>query len=125
MVVTEGFTGNVAIKTAEGTAKQVTTFLRSALKATLISRIGAFLAGGAFAALRERLDPSKHNGGVFLGLNGVVVKSHGGTDILGYATAVEVAIEMVRNGLTQRIAHDVAEVHNVLQAPVPLEDAAE
>ena len=125
VVVTEGFTGNVALKTAEGTAKQVTTFLRSALKATLISRIGAFLAGGAFSALRDRLDPSKHNGGVFLGLNGVVVKSHGGTDILGYATAVEVAIEMVRNGLTQRIAHDVAEVHNVLQAPVPLEDAAE
>ena len=125
VVVTEGFTGNVAIKVAEGTVKQMTTFLRSAMNATLISKIGAFLAGGAFAALRERLDPSKHNGGVFLGLNGVVVKSHGGTDVLGYATAVEVAIEMVRNGLTQRIAHDVAEVHNVLQAPVPQEDAAE
>ena len=125
VVVTEGFTGNVAIKVAEGTVKQMTSFLRSALRATLISKIGAFLAGGAFAALRERLDPSKHNGGVFLGLNGVVVKSHGSTDVLGYATAVEVAIEMVRNGLTQRIAHDVAEVHNVLQAPMPIEDAAE
>ncbi len=125
VVVTEGFTGNVAIKVAEGTVKQMTTFLRRALNATFISKIGAFLAGGAFAALRERLDPSKHNGGVFLGLNGVVVKSHGSTDVLGYATAVEVAIEMVRNGLTQRIAHDVAAVHNVLQAPVPHEDAAE
>ncbi|MDE2384209.1 MAG: phosphate acyltransferase PlsX [Alphaproteobacteria bacterium] len=117
VVVTEGFTGNVALKTAEGTAKQITTFLRQALRATLISKIGAFLAGGAFNALRERLDPRKHNGGVFLGLNGVVVKSHGGTDALGFATAVEVAIEMVRNGLVQRIASDVAEVHNVLQAP--------
>lgn len=125
VVVTEGFTGNIAIKVAEGTSKQMTTLLRSALKATWLSKLGAFLAGGAFAAVRERLDPSKHNGGVFLGLNGVVVKSHGGTDVLGYATAVEVAIEMVRNGLTQRIAHDVAEVHNLLQAPVPQEDAAE
>ena len=116
VVVTEGFTGNVAIKTAEGTAKQVTTFLRSALKATLISRIGAFLAGGAFAALRERLDPSKHNGGVFLGLNGVVVKSHGGTDALGFATAIGVAIDMVRNGLVNRITTDVAEVNSVLQS---------
>ncbi len=124
VVVTEGFTGNVALKTAEGTAKQITTFLRQALNATVISKIGAFLAGGAFTALRDRLDPRKHNGGVFLGLNGVVVKSHGGTDILGYATAVEVAIDMVRNGLTQRIAHDVAEVHNVLRAPVPAEENA-
>jgi len=119
VVVTEGFTGNVAIKTAEGTAKQITGFLRQALSSTLMSKLGAFLAGGAFKALRERLDPSKHNGGVFLGLNGVVVKSHGGTDVLGYATAIEVAIDMVRNGLVERIASDVAEVHNVLQAPRP------
>ncbi len=124
VVVTEGFTGNVALKSAEGTARQITTFLRQALNATLISKIGAFLAAGAFDALRERLDPRKHNGGVFLGLNGVVVKSHGSTDKLGYATAIEVAVEMVRNGLMQRIAHDVAEVHGVLQAPHVHEDSA-
>jgi len=122
VVVTEGFTGNVAIKTAEGTAKQITSFMRDALRASFISRVGAFFAGGAFAALRERLDPRKHNGGVFLGLNGVVVKSHGGTDALGYATAIDVAIDMVRNGLTQRIASDVAEVHTVLQTPLPPEE---
>jgi phosphate acyltransferase len=122
VVVTEGFTGNVAIKTAEGTAKQITAFMRDALRASFISRVGAFFAGGAFAALRERLDPRKHNGGVFLGLNGVVVKSHGGTDALGYATAIDVAIDMVRNGLTQRIASDVAEVHTVLQTPLPPEE---
>ena len=115
VVVTEGFTGNVAIKTAEGTAKLLTGFMRNALNASLLSRIGAFLASGAFTALRERLDPRKHNGGVFLGLNGVVVKSHGGTDALGFATAVEVAVDMVRNGLMQRIASDVAAAHGVLQ----------
>ncbi len=122
VVVTEGFTGNVALKTAEGTAKQITSFMRDALRASWVSKLGAFLAGGAFAALRDRLDPRKHNGGVFLGLNGVVVKSHGGTDALGYATAIEVAIDMVKNGLTQRIASDVAEVHNMLQSPLHQEE---
>src|SRR5262249_15461150 len=74
VVVTEGFTGNIALKTAEGTAKQLTTYLRLALNRTLLSRIGAVLASGAFTILRDRMDPRKHNGGVFLGLNGVVVK---------------------------------------------------
>ncbi|MBG1231791.1 phosphate acyltransferase PlsX [Aestuariivirga litoralis] len=124
VVVTEGFTGNVALKTAEGTSKQITSLLRSALRASIITKIGAFLASSAFDALRDRLDPRKHNGGVLLGLNGVVVKSHGGTDALGFATAIEVAIDMVRNGLTQRIAADVAEVHNVLQAGLPSADTA-
>jgi phosphate acyltransferase len=116
VVVTEGFTGNVALKAAEGTAKQISTFLRAALKSSIISMIGAFLAKGAFNALRERLDPRKHNGGVFLGVNGVVVKSHGGTDALGFATAIDVAIEMATNGLVQKIAEDVNHVHAILQA---------
>jgi phosphate acyltransferase len=116
VVVTEGFTGNVALKAAEGTAKQISTFLRAALKSSIISTIGAFLAKGAFNALRERLDPRKHNGGVFLGVNGVVVKSHGGTDALGFATAVDVAIEMATNGLVQKIAEDVSHVHAILQS---------
>jgi phosphate acyltransferase len=115
VVVTEGFTGNVALKTAEGTAKQVSNFLRAALSSTLLSKLGAVLAQGAFRALKERLDPRKHNGGVFVGLTGVVVKSHGGTDALGFATAIDVAIEMVTNGLVAKIAEDVAEVHNILQ----------
>jgi phosphate acyltransferase len=110
VVVTEGFTGNIALKTAEGTAKQVATFLKLVLNRTLMSRIGALFASGAFQALRDRMDPRKHNGGVFAGLNGVVVKSHGGTDELGFATAIDVAIEMVRNGLVNKIAEDMAEV---------------
>jgi phosphate acyltransferase len=115
VVVTEGFTGNVALKTAEGTAKQISSFLRAALSSTLISKLGAFLAQGAFRAFKERLDPRKHNGGVFVGLTGVVVKSHGGTDALGFATAIDVAIEMVTNGLVAKIAEDVAEVHSILE----------
>jgi glycerol-3-phosphate acyltransferase PlsX len=109
VVVTEGFTGNIALKTAEGTAKQLGSYLKLCLSRTLLSRIGAVLASGAFAALRERMDPRKHNGGVFLGLNGIVVKSHGGTDALGFTTAIDVAIEMARNDLVAKIAADVAE----------------
>lgn len=114
VVVTEGFTGNVAMKTAEGTAKQFATFLKAALNSTLLTKLGAFLASGAFYALRERLDPRKHNGGVFLGLNGVVVKSHGGTDALGFATAIDVAVDMIKNGLVAKIAADVAAVNSLL-----------
>ena len=117
VVVTEGFTGNVALKTAEGTAKQISTFLKASLSSTLMSKLGAFLAQGAFRAFKERLDPRKHNGGVFVGLTGVVVKSHGGTDALGFATAIDMAIEMVKNGLVKKIAEDVAQVHSLL-APV-------
>lgn len=119
VVVTEGFTGNIALKTAEGTAKQLATYLRLALTRTLLSKLGALLASGAFATLRERMDPRKHNGGVFLGLNGIVVKSHGGTDALGFATAVDVAIEMVKNGLVAKIAADVAEMNKHVDAFTP------
>ena len=115
VVVTEGFTGNIALKTAEGTAKQISTYLRQALSRTLLSKLGALLASGAFAALRDRLDPRKHNGGVFLGLNGVVVKSHGGTDALGFATAIDVALEMVRNDLVKKIATDVEKMQPLIR----------
>src|SRR6185369_16524981 len=94
-------------------------YLRLALNRTTLSRIGALLATGAFATLRERMDPRKHNGGVFLGLNGIVVKSHGGTDALGFATAVDVAIEMIRNGLVAKIAADVAEMNRLMDAFAP------
>jgi phosphate acyltransferase len=108
VVVTEGFTGNILLKTAEGTAKQLMTYLRSALSRTLTSRLGAFLARGAFEALRAKMDPGRHNGGVFLGLNGIVVKSHGGTDSFGFAAAADLAIEMARNDVIAKIAADLA-----------------
>ena len=116
VVVTEGFTGNVALKAAESTAKQISSFLRAALTRTWMAKLGTLLASGAFRAFKDRLDPRKHNGGVFLGLNGIVVKSHGGTDAIGFATAVDVAIDMVANGLVAKIAEDVAQV-NVLLTP--------
>jgi glycerol-3-phosphate acyltransferase PlsX len=116
VVVTEGFTGNIALKTAEGTANQLATYMKLVLNRTLVAKVGAFLARGAFAALRERMDPRKHNGGVFLGLNGIVVKSHGGTDALGFATAIDIAVEMVRNELVAKIAADVAEMNKHIGA---------
>ena len=103
VVVTEGFTGNIALKTAEGTAKQIATYLKQAMGSTLMSRLGYLFARSAFAALRDRLDPRKVNGGVFLGLDGVVIKSHGGTDATGYAAAIDVGYDMVKYELLGRI----------------------
>lgn len=104
VVVTEGFSGNIALKTAEGTAKQVADFLKAAINRSLMAKIGYLFARGAFRALREKLDPRKSNGGVFLGLNGVVIKSHGGTDAEGFASAVDIGYDMVRYQLLSRIA---------------------
>lgn len=95
VVVTDGFTGNVALKTAEGTARLVGGWLREALTSTLVGRAAAALLSlGPLSSLRSRMDPRNVNGGVFLGLNGVVVKSHGGTDALGFATSLRIALEM-------------------------------
>jgi phosphate acyltransferase len=107
VVVTEGFSGNIALKTAEGTAKQIATYLRAAMSRTLLARVGYFLARDAFRRLREKMDPRRGNGGVFLGLNGIVIKSHGGTDPEGFATAVELGYSMVRNRLLEKINHDL------------------
>jgi len=106
VVVTDGFTGNVALKTAEGTAKLVTFFLRNALRRSFLGRMGAVFASGALNALRRKLDPRASNGGIFLGLDGVVVKSHGGADALGFASALDMAIDMARAGVIARIIAD-------------------
>jgi glycerol-3-phosphate acyltransferase PlsX len=103
VVVTDGFTGNIALKTAEGTAKLVSTYLRQALKRSLLGTIGALLASGPLNTMRRKLDPRGSNGGIFLGLNGVVVKSHGGTDATGFASALDVAIDMARADINSRI----------------------
>ncbi len=111
VVVTEGFSGNIALKTAEGTARQIGSYLRAAMSRTLMARIGYVFAKGAFDLLREKMDVRKANGGVFLGLNGIVVKSHGGTDDEGFAAAVELAYDMIRNGLLDRIEADLDLFH--------------
>jgi len=103
VVVTEGFSGNNAIKVAEGTARQINEFLRAALSSTWRSKIGYLLARNAFKALKAKLDPNKSNGGVFLGLNGIVVKSHGDATPEGFAYAVDVGYEMVRDDLLIKI----------------------
>jgi glycerol-3-phosphate acyltransferase PlsX len=103
VIVTEGFSGNIALKAAEGTARQIGEYLRNAMSSTLMSKIGYLFARGAFRALREKMDPNKSNGGVFLGLNGIVVKSHGGTNADGFAYAVDVGYEMVRYDLLTKI----------------------
>ena len=107
VVVTEGFSGNIALKTAEGTAKQIATWLRAAMRRSIWSRIGFLLASSAFKVLRQKMDPRRSNGGVFLGLNGIVIKSHGGTDASGFAAALGLGVDMARNNLVAKIASDI------------------
>ena len=104
VVVTSGFTGNIALKTAEGTARLIGHYIRSAMARSLFSRIGYIFAKPGFNILRQKLDPRAVNGGVFLGLNGTVVKSHGGTDGTGFATAIDLAVEMAQSDFPVRIA---------------------
>lgn len=108
VVVTEGFTGNIALKTAEGTARQIQSYLRAAMSRSLMAKIGYLFARRAFGALREKLDPRKSNGGVFLGLEGIVIKSHGGTDAVGFASAAELGYEMAREDLMSKVREMVA-----------------
>ena len=103
VIVAEGFSGNIALKATEGTARQINEFLRAALSRTWRARIGYLFARNAFRELRDKLDPNKSNGGVLLGLNGIVVKSHGGTDAEGFAYAVDVGYEMVHYDLLTKI----------------------
>ncbi len=117
VVVTDGFTGNVALKTAEGTAKLTAEFLRQCMKKSPLTMLGALLAKSGFRELKSRLDPRKFNGGVFLGLGGVVVKSHGGTDGYGFSNALKVALNMSRSDYAARIAGNLEKLAKVLEKP--------
>jgi glycerol-3-phosphate acyltransferase PlsX len=121
VIVTEGFSGNISIKVAEGTARQMTEFLRAAMSRTWRSRIGYLFAKNAFRALREKLDPNKSNGGVFLGLDGIVVKSHGDATPDGFAYAVDVGYEMVRYDLLNKINQMLNRDGQTLSAPTAQE----
>jgi len=121
VVVVEGFAGNIALKTAEGTAKQIAQYLKDAMGRTWASRLGALLAAGGFRVLKHKMDPRRVNGGMFLGLNGIAVKSHGGTDALGFASAVDLGYEMTESGLLKRLAADLDAFHHKLgQTPSEL-----
>src|SRR5262249_26303060 len=112
VVVTEGFSGNIALKAAEGTARQLGQYLKHEMNRTLARRLGYLLARGAFRALGNKMDPRKSNGGVFLGLNGIVIKSHGGTDAEGFAYAVDLGYDMVRHELLAKIGHGLTGPHS-------------
>ena len=107
VVVTEGFTGNIALKTAEGTAKQIAQYMRDAFRSSLMSKLGALMARGAFQALKEKIDPRRVNGGLFLGLDGVIIKSHGGMDSVGFAGAIELGYDMARHKLLDKIRETI------------------
>jgi glycerol-3-phosphate acyltransferase PlsX len=118
VVVTEGFAGNIALKAAEGTARQIAGYLKAAMKETLFTRMGYLLARGAFRKLAAKIDPSRANGGVFVGLNGIVIKSHGGADSNGFSAAVDIGYQMVRNDLKAKIEQAlVPEARVVAEAP--------
>ncbi|MBK1635949.1 phosphate acyltransferase PlsX [Rhodovulum adriaticum] len=108
VIVTDGFTGNVALKTGEGTARLIGDFMREAFKATPLSRVAALLAYTSLRRLKKRIDPRRVNGGVFLGLNGTVVKSHGSSDATGVSAAVKLAFELAQSGFSERLAQRVA-----------------
>jgi len=107
VVVTDGFTGNVALKTAEGTGRYVLSEMRAAFTATPLDRLGALIAGDAFRKLRAKLDPSSIDGSPLVGLNGVVVKSHGATDATGFANAIGVAVNLARNDYVSEIQRNL------------------
>lgn len=106
VIVTDGFTGNVALKTVEGTSKLISTFIRETFQSSLLAKIGYLFASRSIAKLRLRLDPRRYNGAVFLGLNGIVVKSHGGTDGIGFANAIGVAADMAVHGFIDAMKAD-------------------
>ncbi|WP_413871338.1 phosphate acyltransferase PlsX [Albidovulum sp.] len=108
VIVTDGFTGNIALKTGEGTAKLVGDFLREAFNAGILSRFAALLALGSLRRLQRRIDPRRVNGGVFLGLNGTIVKSHGSADATGVAAAIGLAFRLAGSGFQERLAARVA-----------------
>ena len=107
VIVTDGFSGNIALKTAEGTARMFAHYLRHYLMGSLLGKIGAVIARGAIGMLRSQFDPRRYNGAMLIGLNGICVKSHGGTDGIGFAHAIDVAINLVRRNLNEVIKQDL------------------
>jgi len=110
VVVTDGFTGNVALKIAEGTASMFTTALRESFANSWRGKLAYLVGRSALQGIRKKFDPRRYNGAMFLGLNGVVVKSHGGTDALGFASAVEVAAELIRGAANERIIEEMGKL---------------
>lgn len=111
VIVTDGFTGNVALKTAEGIAQLAFGLLKRAFEHSAMTKLGYILAKPGLRAMRDHLDPNNHNGAVLIGLNGLVVKSHGSASASAFANAIGVAANMVRDELCDRIAEDLQKVY--------------
>ena len=116
VIVTDGFTGNIALKTAEGTATLIRDFLKEAFKQTPLSRIAGLLAYTSLRRLSKRIDPRRQNGGVFLGLNGTIVKSHGAADATGVSAAIKLAFQLAQAGFSDRLAARVADAIEMRRA---------
>ncbi len=124
VVVTDGFSGNIALKTAEGTARFVRAMMREAFASSLQARLGALIAAPALSKMRDRLDPSSVNGGPLLGLTGIVVKSHGGADARGYANAIRIAADLASSGYAAQIDRNMKQLAAVVLGPAePAENA--
>ena len=117
VLVVEGFAGNIALKTAEGTAKQMAAWMREAMTSSPWSRLGALFAQRGLRTLKARMDTRQFNGGPFLGLNGIAIKSHGGTDAVGFAHAIEVGYQMAESNVLGRLAADLEALHGKLTEP--------
>ena len=120
VIVTDGFAGNIALKTGEGTAKLVGDFLKEAFNNSIMSKFAALLAMTSLKRLQKRIDPRRVNGGVFLGLNGTVVKSHGSADATGLSAAIKLAFQLAKSGFHERLAARVAQAaEHAAAAPAP------
>jgi glycerol-3-phosphate acyltransferase PlsX len=120
VVVVEGYAGNIALKTAEGTARQMAAYVREALASSPAAKLGALLAQRGLRALRDRMDPRRLNGGPFLGLNGIAIKSHGGTDAFGFSSAIEVGYNMAESNVLERLGADLEAFHGKLGDSEPV-----
>jgi glycerol-3-phosphate acyltransferase PlsX len=106
--VVDGFTGNITLKAIEGTLRLYSEYMRQAFRSSLVTKLAFLLARRSFDKMRARMDPRRYNGATFLGLNGIVVKSHGGTDAFGFANAIAVAVDMASNGVNDFIIRELA-----------------
>ena len=111
VVVTDGFSGNIALKTAEGVADLIFTYLKNAYQSSFVSKLGYILSKPALNRFKTRIDPRKYNGAVLLGLNGIIVKSHGGTDAFGFSNAISVAISLIKNNYVNTIENKLTGKH--------------
>jgi glycerol-3-phosphate acyltransferase PlsX len=125
VVVTDGFTGNIALKTAEGVARFISALMKEALTSSVPARAGALLALPALQRMRQKIDPSAVNGGPLLGLNGIVVKSHGGADAKGYGNAIRIAVDLARSDYLTKVSDSLNRLTIVLEQPAAQQAATE